>query len=140
MLLLRVLSGKEIAMKLYVFAIAAAFSSLTLASCVGGTTTTGPAGVPDVHAIGPLTNSVVVTALRAKKPIPHLEIRLTRTTWPSGKLIAKGATGPQGRVRLSGNWTAREIICAGGKYYIRSGYITRYKCEQPFPKAVTLDF
>jgi hypothetical protein len=126
-------------MKLYVPVIVAAMSSLALSACGGGTTTNSLAAMPAIRTVDPLA-SVLVTAVHGNKPIPHLEISLTRKTWPGGKLITKGATGMRGRVMLSGNWTANEVVCAGGKYYTRSGYTVRYKCQQPFPKALTLDF
>lgn len=126
-------------MKLYVPVFIAAISLLGLAACGGGTPTGSLAAVPAIRMVEPLA-SVLVTAVHGNKPIPHLEISLTRKTWPGGKLIAKGATGMRGRVTLSGNWTANEVICAGGKYYTRSGYSVRYKCQQPFPKNLTLDF
>lgn len=115
-------------------------SLVTLSACVGANTSSGLPSVPAAGDVAQLMIKVVVTARHAGKPIPHLEITLRRNAWPTGKLIAKGATGVMGRVTLSGNWTAKEVICAGGTYYTRQGSSTSYSCEQPFPKAVTLDF
>jgi hypothetical protein len=118
----------------------AAFSLVTLSACGSANTASGLAGVPGADDIGPLMNKVMITARHAGKPIPHLEITLRRNAWPTGKLIAKGATGVMGRVTLSGNWTAKDVICAGGTYYTRQGSSTSYSCEQPFPRSVTLEF
>jgi hypothetical protein len=127
-------------MKLYVSSIVAGLFSLALSGCGGSATTGGLGAMPASRTVNPLANSVVVTAVQKGKPIAHLEVSLTRGTWPGGKLISKGATGMQGRVKLSGNWTAKDVICAGGKLYTRSGYSVRSKCEQPFPTALKLDF
>jgi len=116
----------------------AALSLVLLSACGGANTTTGLAGAPAM--VVPLTKTVVVTALDGGSPIRGLEISLTRNTWPGGKLIAKGKTGPMGRVRLSGNWTNQELICVGGRLHIPSGYKERHKCELPFPQAITLRF
>jgi len=118
----------------------AAISVVLLSACGGASTTTGLAGAPDANAIVPLTRSVEVTALNGGSPIRGLEISLTRKTWPGGKLIAKGKTGPRGRVKLSGTWTNQELICVGGRLQIPSGYKERQKCELPFPPAITLRF
>lgn len=127
-------------MRPYLIAIGGALSLFAFCACSSATTTGVPLSAPASRTALPLANSVVVTATHAGNPIPHLEITLRRNTWPGGRLIAKGSTGPRGRVTLSGNWTAQEVVCAGGKYYTRSGYIVRYKCQQPFPKNITLDF
>jgi hypothetical protein len=118
----------------------AALSLVSLSACGGANTPTGLAGAPAANVIVPLTKTVVVTALNGGSPVRGLEISLTRNTWPGGKLIAKGKTGPMGRVRLSGNWTNQELICVGGRLHIPSGYKERHKCELPFPPTIMLRF
>jgi 5-hydroxyisourate hydrolase-like protein (transthyretin family) len=126
--------------KFLVLAAFAALSLVSLSACGGANTITGLAGVPAANVIVPLTRTVEVTALNGGSPIRGLEISLTRNSWPGGKLIAKGKTGPRGRVRLSGNWTNQEFICVGGRLQIPSGYKERHKCELPFPQTITLRF
>ncbi len=88
----------------------------------------------------PATSDVLVTARFNKRPISGVAVTLTRKTWPGGKLIATGKTGLHGSVKLSGNWTSQELICAGGKYMSGSGTYESSVCEQPLGKRVILDF
>jgi 5-hydroxyisourate hydrolase-like protein (transthyretin family) len=126
--------------KLYVLTAFAVLSLVSLCACGGGNTTSGITALPAAHAINPLTNSVEVTAVMGGKPISGLTISVTRKDWPGGKLIAKGKTGAKGRVKLSGNWTNQELICAGGRLNTPSGFKERSSCSQPFPKTITLRF
>lgn len=126
-------------MKLHALAVFAAFSLVSLSGCGGGNTV-GLAGPSAINAAVPLTKTVQVTALNGGSPIRGLEVSLTRRSWPGGKLIAKGKTGAMGRVRLSGSWTDQDLICVGARLQTPSGYKERSRCEQPFPKAITLKF
>lgn len=83
-----------------------------------------------------LTSTVEVTARYGGQPISGVEIILRHHPWPHGKLITKGKTGANGRVKLSGNFTDRENLCVGGTYASHEKAL----CKQPFPKAVTLNF
>jgi hypothetical protein len=127
-------------MKFRVLVGLAAVGFVSLSACGSLNTTGGLAGTPVANAIVPLASTVMVTARYGKSPIPHLEMTLTRGNWPKGKLIAKGKTGPMGRVMLSGNWTGQETICVGGRYVRASGVFEASHCERPFPRAVTVDF
>lgn len=128
-------------MKLQVCAVCVSFLLVALSGCAGINSAGGPPGAAASDRVAPLTNKVLIKAVTKQgKPIPHLAVSLTRKTWPNGKLIAKGVTGVMGRVTLSGTWTPTEVICAGGIYNTRQGSITRYTCQQPFPKELTLDF
>jgi predicted lipoprotein len=123
--------------KLRVLAVCAALVVVSLSACGSGNTPDGLVAAPVANAVVPLTRTVVVTAVYGKKALPNIQVTLTHNTWPDGKLIAKGKTGPQGRVKLSGNWTEKEIICVGGK---RSPGNDSRVCQMPFPAAVTLQF
>jgi hypothetical protein len=123
--------------KLRVLAVCAALSPLLLSACGGPNSTEGLAGAPATNSIVPLTRMVVVTAVYGKTPLPNLLVTLTRNSWPNGKPITKGKTGPKGRVTLSGSWTEQEVICAGAK---RSNGNYSLDCEHPFPSAVELQF
>lgn len=117
----------------------AAVSLVSLTACAGGSAT-GGLTLPAARAVVPLTRTVDVTALDGGKPVSGLQITLTRNSWPGGKLIAKGKTGLKGHVKLSGNWTNQELICAGGTLHIQGGIKQVHKCEAPFPAALTLRF
>ncbi len=128
-------------MNLRVFLLVATLSPLFLSACGSPNPGTGLASLPAADRMAPSANDVVVTAVFGKTPIPKLEITLTRKSWPGGKLIAKGKTNPKGQVKLSGNWTNQEIVCAGGTYQRRPGSTFQaYVCQSPFPKAVRLEF
>jgi hypothetical protein len=131
---------KLVSMKLHALIPLAAAALVSLSACGGGNTAGALGGVPVANAIVPLTSTVMVKAVLGKNPIFHLEITVTRTTWPNGKLITKGKTGPMGRVTLSGNWTGQELICVGGKYVKPPRTYEASHCERPFPRSVTLDF
>jgi len=125
--------------KLHVLAVFAALS-VALSGCGGGSATSELPGQSAMNATVPLTNTVEVTALNGGSPIRGLEVSLTRRSWPGGQLIAKGKTGAMGRVKLSGSWTNQDLVCVGARLQIPSGYKERSRCEQPFPKAITLKF
>jgi len=112
----------------------------SLSGCGGGDAVGELAGPSTLNATVPLTNTVEVTALNGGSPIRSLEVSLTRRSWPGGKLIAKGKTGTMGRVKLSGSWTNQDLLCVGARLQVPSGFKERSRCEQPFPKAITLKF
>jgi hypothetical protein len=128
-------------MKLYALAVLAAIPLVSLSACGGGGNTTGALAIaPAANAVVPAIRTVDVTAIKSGSPISGLEISLTRSSWPGGKLIAKGKTGPKGHVKLSGDWSNQETICVGGKLQVTSGTKTRYHCQTNFPAAYTLTF
>jgi hypothetical protein len=101
--------------------------------------TGGLAGAPATNAMVPLIRSVVVTAVYGKMRLPNLEITLRRDN-VYGKVITKGKTGSKGQVKLSGNWTDSEKICAGGIYRVGNRFLESWHCERPLPPTVTVDF
>lgn len=117
-----------------VVALSACASSLGVSSGVGAN-----AVVPVASAVHP-DAQVEITARRGGLPLPNIEITITHEKWPNGKLITKGSTNRQGRVRLSGDWTPDEWICAGGKYTERHHSEESSLCLRPFQKTLTLYF
>ena len=101
---------------------------------------------PNANAVVPLANrvqanaQVEITARRGGLPLANIEITITHEKWPDGKLITKGTTNRQGRVRLSGDWTDQEWICAGGKYTERHHSEESSLCLRPFKKTLILYF
>jgi hypothetical protein len=118
--------------------------TLTLLAGCGGSQSQIAAGAfavaPAANPIVPAIRTVDVSAIKGGSPVSGLEISLRRSSWPGGKLIAKGKTGPKGHVKLSGDWTSKDLICVGGTLQTASGTITRYHCETNFPAAYTLRF
>lgn len=120
-----------------------ALSLIALSACA---TPLNATNGPNTNAVVPPANrvqataQVEITARRGGLPLPNIEITITHEKWPDGKLIAKGTTNRQGRVRLSGDWTHEEWICAGGKYTQGHHSEESSLCLRPFPKTLVLYF
>ncbi|HEV3090525.1 MAG TPA: hypothetical protein VGX91_03675 [Candidatus Cybelea sp.] len=131
-------------MKIARIAALALLSSVALSGC-GGTAVGPTAGASGTVAVSSsdaraATSDVLVTARLNKRPISGVAVTLTLKTWPNGKLIAQGKTRIHGSVKLSGDWTPQELICAGGKYTSSSGTREASVCQEPLAKRVILDF
>ena len=120
-----------------------ALLSIVLSACanpLGATNGLGTnAVVPAASNVQP-DAQVEITAQRGGLPLANILITITHEKWPNGKLITKGTTNRQGRVRLSGNWTDQEWICAGGKYTQGNHHEESSICLRPFQKSITLYF
>ena len=131
-------------MKVALFVTLALLSPAMLSACSGNSITpasgTSGAAVSAADA-RPESSTVVITARLNKRPISGVQVTLTHNSWPNGKLIAKGKTALHGSVKLTGEWTSQELICAGGKYTGASGTAREASvCEQPLGARVILDF
>lgn len=120
-----------------------ALASIALSACANPL---GATNAPGANPVTPFANGVQanaqveITARRGGLPLPNIEITITHEKWPSGKLITKGTTNRQGRLRLSGDWTHDEWICAGGKYTQGHHSEESSLCLRPFPKTLVLYF
>jgi len=118
-------------------------SSIALSACANPL---GATNGPGANAVVPVASrvhpdaQVEITARRGGLPLANIEITITHEKWPNGKLITKGATNRQGRVRLSGDWTDQEWICAGGKYTENRHSEESSLCLRPFLKTLVLYF
>lgn len=132
-------------MKVALFVALAMLSPLFFYGCSANSTgaANGAPGIPALPSSDtrPATSTVLVTARFNKRPVSGVEITLTHKSWPGGKLIDRGKTKLHGSVKLSGNWTNQELICAGGKYTSASGAVIEASvCQQPLGARVILDF
>jgi hypothetical protein len=120
-----------------------ALSSIALSACsnpLGATNGPGASAVVPVASRVQPDAQVEIMARRGGLPLPNIEITITHEKWPGGKLITKGSTNKQGRVRLSGDWTDQEWICAGGKYTQGHHSEESSLCLRPFQRMLTLYF
>jgi hypothetical protein len=124
-------------------AIVVVLSLMALSACAGRLGASNGAGalavVPVASRMRP-DAQVEITARKGGLPLPNIEITITHEKWPNGKLITKGTTNRQGRVRLSGDWTDQEWICAGGKYTEHHHSEESSLCLRPFQKTFVLYF
>lgn len=131
-------------MRVALFVTLAVLSPVVLSACSGNSITpaAGASGATVAASDArPATSTVLVTTRLNKRPISGVQVTLTHNTWPNGKLIAKGKTALHGSVKLSGDWTSQELICAGAKYTATSGTTREASvCEEPLGKRVILDF
>jgi hypothetical protein len=124
-------------------AIVVVLSLIALSACAGPLGASNGAGA---NAVVPVASRVhpnaqaEITARKGGLPLPNIEITITHEEWPNGKLITKGTTNRQGRVRLSGDWTDQEWICAGGKYTERHHSEESSLCLRPFQRTLVLYF
>lgn len=119
-------------------AVTAATLLFALPACGGAGAPLSPVA-PSATAHVPLVASVVVIAVFKGKPINKQLVILGRSR-RGGPVIAKGRTGPMGRVALHGSWTRTEFICAWGTYIHDGGSSQATYCQTPFPNQVKLEF
>jgi hypothetical protein len=91
--------------------------SLMLAACgTGSGSVVGSPGVLNPN-VSPLRATTITAWDKASgKPISDLLITLSRNS-KNGPVIAKGKTGKNGKVSLSGNFTSKDVVCASGDYH-----------------------
>jgi hypothetical protein len=106
---------------------------------LGGANAPTSAKAPAVSAAATRSTTVLAWDRASNRVIEGLSITLSRNS-VGGPVIAKGKTGKNGKVTLSGNFTSNDVVCVAGDYTFGSGFSRRSHCQNDFPPATTLEF